>query len=72
MSEGWRIPQNWRLQPARYGTGSGGLKGSICPECAAIGYHGLRQLDEKPGTVEIKQFEAIVLSAETTVAIENL
>gem|GEM_PF-5782709 len=32
MNEAWRISQNWRLQPARYGTGSGGLRGSICPE----------------------------------------
>ena len=32
MSEGWRIPQNWRLQSARYGTASGGLQGNVCPE----------------------------------------
>ncbi|MBI2309650.1 hypothetical protein HYU89_02010 [Candidatus Collierbacteria bacterium] len=72
MNEGWRISCEWRLQNARYGTISGGLRGSICPEghlqfppreicpeCAAIGYHGLRQFDEKPGTVEIKQFEPL-------------
>ena len=76
MSEGWRIPQNWRLQSARYGTASGGLQGSICPEghlqfppreicpeCVAIGYHGLRQLDEKPETIETKQFEDLVVQA---------
>jgi hypothetical protein len=77
MSErGWRISANWRLGKTRYGTPLGGLQGSICPEghlqfppreicpeCVAIGYHGLRQLDERPETVEIKQFEDLVVRA---------
>ena len=77
MNEGvWRISANWRLQETRYGTPLGGLQGSICPEghlqfppreicpeCVAIGYHGLRQLDEKPETIETKQFEDLVVQA---------
>ena len=77
MNEGvWRISANWRLQETRYGTPLGGLQGSICPEghlqfppreicpeCVAIGYHGLRQSDEKLETIEAKQFEALVVQA---------
>lgn len=79
MREGWRISANWRLQKARYR-----LVGEICPdghfifpprdvcpECAAIAYHGLRQTDEEQKTIEAGQFESIILLAGMAVAVEN-
>lgn len=76
MSEVWSISRNWRLQKTRYGSPLGGLWGSVCPEghlqfppreicpdCAAAGYHGLLQPEQNPETIEIKQFEAIVVQA---------
>lgn len=85
MNEGWSVSRYWRLENIRYGTPLGAMWISscpeghrhfppreICPECAAIAYHGLRQTDEAPGTVEAGQFESIVLLAEMASVTESL
>lgn len=64
------ISRNWRLQPIRYGTSNGGLRGSICseghvlfpprpvcPRCRE------ENLDQKPAELsdEIEQFLALLV-----------
>lgn len=76
------VSRHWRLQQHRYGTASGGLRGSICenghvqfppgaacPECVAIGHHGLCLPEKTAEAIEATPLKAIVSLAGKAVVI---